>query len=120
MRPIYRECGPIRRSELASCVSPTPSAAVRSRPRSSLRPVAPFHETAPQVEETIEAAIERPLMEWGRRMKQAQNAEWDRILDKWVAFAVPLAEAAGPWVKAIVLTKVCEIFGLKPAPQPSS
>jgi hypothetical protein len=74
------------------------------------------HETSGQVNETIEAAIERPLWEWTTRIEQLQLAKRERVLDECLALAVPVAEATWPWVKDILIKQCCETFGIQPSP----
>ncbi len=71
-------------------------------------------ETEQQVEETIQAAIERPLLDWAVRIEQAESAKRERMLDQCLALAVPIAEATWPWVKDMVTKKLCERFGVPP------
>ncbi len=71
-------------------------------------------ETEQQVEETIEAAIERPLLDWAVRIEQAESAKRERMLDQCLALALPVAEATWPWVKDVVIKKLCERFGVQP------
>jgi len=75
-------------------------------------------ETESQVEETIAAAIDRPLLEWEARIEQFQGAERQRVLDKCLTVALPIVEAAMPRVKDIVVTYICETLGM-PTPPPS-
>ena len=76
-------------------------------------------ETESQVDETIAAAIDRPLLEWEARIEQFQSAERQRVLDKCLTVALPIVEAAMPRVKDIVVTYICETLGM-PTPPPSS
>ena len=74
-------------------------------------------ETENQAEEVIEAAIRGPLLEWDKRLEQARLAKRHRIVHQCVTLAVPLVEAALPWVTATVTNKFREMFGVPPAPQ---
>ena len=76
-------------------------------------------ETESQVNEIIEAAIDRPLLEWEARIEQFQSAERQRVLEKYLTVALPVVEAAMPWVKDIVVNYICTTLGMPPAP-PSS
>jgi hypothetical protein len=76
-------------------------------------------ETESQVDETIEAAIDRPLLEWEARVEQVQSAQRERVLDHCLTAALPVVEAAMPWVKNVVVNYLCETLGMPPAP-PSS
>jgi len=68
-------------------------------------------ETEHQVDETMEAAIERPIFELISRKEQVEDAHRERLLDKCLTFALPLAEAAWPWVATVVAAKVGEMRG---------
>lgn len=74
-------------------------------------------ETERQVEEAIEAAIQGPLLEWDKRLEHARLAKRHRIVNQCVTLAVPLVEAALPWVTATVIKKFREKFGMPPSPQ---
>ena len=74
-------------------------------------------ETEQQVNETIEAAIERPLLEWSARVEQVQHAKQERLLNQCLALAAPVASAAWPWLKDTLIKHVCEQFGIQPHPQ---
>jgi hypothetical protein len=63
------------------------------------------------VNETLDAAIERPLYEWAARTEQAAHATRERLLNKCLTFAFPLAEATWPWVTTVVAAKVGEMCG---------
>ena len=76
-------------------------------------------ETESQADETIEAAIGRPLLEWKRRVEQCQSAERQRVLDKCLTAALPVVEAAAPWVQDVVVKYTCDTLGMSPA-SPSS
>ena len=76
-------------------------------------------ETESQVDETIEAAIDRPLWEWGARVEQVQSAKRERIVDHCLTAALPVVEAAVPWVQKVVVNYLCETLGMPPSP-PSS
>jgi len=76
-------------------------------------------ETETQVDETIEAAITRPLLEWETRVEQYQSAERQRVLEKCFTVAVPVVEAAMPWIQDVVVNYLCMTLGMPPAP-PSS
>ena len=71
-------------------------------------------ETESQVDETIEAAIDRPLLEWEARIEQFQSAERQRVLEKCLTVALPVVEAAVPWVKNIVVNYICTTLGMPP------
>lgn len=73
-------------------------------------------ETETEVDETIEASIDRPLLEWEVRMEQIQNAQRQRILEKCLTAAMPVVVAAAPWVKEVVVRKICETLGMQPPP----
>jgi hypothetical protein len=84
-------------------------------------------ETQRQVHETLDAAIERPLFELIARKKQVEDAQRERLLNKCFTFALPLAEAAWPWVATVVAATVGELCGGHPSadstaaePSPSS
>jgi hypothetical protein len=70
-------------------------------------------ETEPQVDDIIEASIERPLVDWEGRVEQWRSARRERILNHCLTVALPVAEAALPWVKDAVIKKLCEKFGLQ-------
>jgi hypothetical protein len=76
-------------------------------------------ETESQVDETIEAAIDRPLFQWEARVEQVQSAERERVLEKCLTVALPVVEAAMPWVQKVVVSYICETLGMPPTP-PSS
>jgi hypothetical protein len=73
-------------------------------------------ETKSQVDETIEAAITRPVLEWERRIEQSQSAERQRILEKCFTVALPAVEAAVPWVQEVVVNYICTTLGMPPSP----
>jgi hypothetical protein len=73
-------------------------------------------ETESQVDETIEAAIDRPLWEWGARVEQVQSAKRERIVDHCLTAALPVVEAAVPWVQKVVVNYLCETLGMPPSP----
>jgi hypothetical protein len=73
-------------------------------------------ETESQVDETIAAAIDRPLLEWVARVEQVQSAQRERVLDHCLTAALPVVEAAMPWVKNVVVSYLCETFGMQPPP----
>ena len=73
-------------------------------------------ETESQVDETIEAGINRPLLEWEGRVEQYQSAERQRVLDKCLTVALPVMEAAAPWVQDVVVKYICDMLGMSPAP----
>jgi hypothetical protein len=73
-------------------------------------------ETETQVDETIESSIDRPLLEWEARVEQYQSAQRQRILDKCFTAAMPVVVAAVPWVKEVVVRKICETLGMQPPP----
>jgi len=73
-------------------------------------------ETAAQVEETIAAAIERPLLEWAARVEQARNASRERVMTHYLATLAPAFEAAWPWMKEAAVKTLCERFGVPPTP----
>ncbi|MDP2383717.1 MAG: hypothetical protein Q8N00_13040 [Nitrospirota bacterium] len=73
-------------------------------------------ETDSQVDETIEAAIDRPLLEWEARVEQYQSAQRQRIMDHCLTVALPVVEAAVPWVKAVVVRTICETLGMQSPP----
>jgi hypothetical protein len=72
-------------------------------------------ETEHQVDETMEAAIERPLFELASKKEQAEYAPRERLLNKCLSVALPLVEATLPWLEAVVAEKVSEKFGLHPS-----
>jgi hypothetical protein len=74
-------------------------------------------ETEQQVNETIEASIERPLFDWAARIEQVQIARRDRLLNEWLALATPVASAAWPWLKDFLIQHWCERFGIQPSPR---
>ncbi len=76
-------------------------------------------ESESQVDETIEAAIDRPLLEWEARVEQVQSAKRERIVDHCLTAALPVVEAAVPWVQKVVVNYLCETLGMPPSP-PSS
>src|SRR5437868_13048101 len=61
-------------------------------------------ETDQQVVETLAACIDRPLLDWEARGEQVQSAKRERFLNDCLTLAVPVAEAAWPWVKYTVST----------------
>jgi hypothetical protein len=65
-----------------------------------------------QIDETIEASIDRPLLEWAARVEQCQSAQRQRILEKCLTAAMP----AVPWVKEVDVKKICETLGMQPPP----
>jgi len=73
-------------------------------------------ETETQVDETIEASIDRPLLEWESRVEQFQSAQRQRLLEKCFTAAMPVVVAAAPWVKEVVVKKICETLGMQPPP----
>jgi hypothetical protein len=73
-------------------------------------------ETDAQVEETIAAAIERPLLEWAARVEQARNASRERVMTHCLATLAPAFEAAWPWMKEVAFKTLCERFGVPPTP----
>jgi hypothetical protein len=72
-------------------------------------------ESESQVEETIEAAIDRPLLEWEARVEQVQSAKRERIVDHCLTAALPVVEAAVPWVQKVVVNYLCETLGMPPS-----
>jgi hypothetical protein len=56
-------------------------------------------ETESQVEETIEASIEPPILEWAARLEQRKQAKEAQMLDECLALGLLLAHAAWPWMK---------------------
>lgn len=76
-------------------------------------------ETESQVDETIEAGINRPLLEWEGRVEQFQSAERQRVLEKCLTVVVPVVEAAVPWVQEVVGNYIGTMLGMPAAP-PSS
>lgn len=77
-------------------------------------------ETEQQVDEIIEAAIERPLLEWQARAEQCRIAKRERILNHCLTLALPVVEAAVPWATETLINKVCEILGVQPPPRPTA
>jgi hypothetical protein len=78
------------------------------------------HETQGQADDTIEAAIERPVWEWTTRIEQLQRSEQERFLDECLALATPIAVASWPWMKDTLIQQVCEQFGIQVAPEPGT
>jgi hypothetical protein len=77
-------------------------------------------ETEHEVEEVIEAAIDGALLEWEKRLEQARVAKRARMMDDCLTAALPLVQAALPWMKAVVVKKVCDTFGMQtPPPTPA-
>jgi hypothetical protein len=76
-------------------------------------------ETESQMNEILEAAIDRPLLEWETRLEQFQSADRQHVLEKCLTVALPVVEAAMPWVKNIVVNYICTTLGMPPSP-PSS
>ncbi len=74
-------------------------------------------ETEQQANETIEAAIERPLLDWAARIEQIQSAKRERLLNQCLTLALPVAEATWPWVKDALIKQMCAYFGIQPPPQ---
>jgi hypothetical protein len=74
-------------------------------------------ETERQAKEAIEAAIQIPLLEGDKRLEQARLAKRHRIVNQCVTLAVPIVQAALPWVTATVIKKFRETFGMPPSPQ---
>lgn len=72
-------------------------------------------ETESQVGETIEAAIDRPLLEWEARVEQFQSAKRERIVDHCLTAALPVVEAAMPWLQNVVVNYLCETLGMPPS-----
>jgi hypothetical protein len=56
-------------------------------------------ETDSQVEETIEASIEVPILEWAARLEGLEQAKRGRMLDDCLTLALLVAQAAWPWMK---------------------
>ena len=77
-------------------------------------------ETEQQVDDIIEASIERPLVEWEGRVEQFQSAKRERVLNQCLTFALPVVEAAVPWASELVVKTVCEMLGVQPPPQPTA
>lgn len=77
-------------------------------------------ETEPEVNETIEAAIERPLLEWSALVQQVQHAKQERLLNHCLELATPVASAAWPWLKDTLIKQVCETFGMQPHSTPEA
>lgn len=77
-------------------------------------------ETESQVDETIEAGIDRPLLEWEGRLEQYQSAERQRVLEKYLTVALPVVEAAVPWVQEVVGNYISTMLGMPPAPRSSA
>ena len=75
-------------------------------------------EMEPHVEETIEASIMPPIIEWAARTEEIQRVKKARMVDQCLALALPVAEATLPWVKDSIVKMVCEKFGLHPAYTP--
>jgi hypothetical protein len=73
-------------------------------------------ETESQVDETIEAAIDRPLLEWEARVEHVQSAQRERVMDHCLTAALPVVEAAVPWLKHVVVSYICETFGMQSPP----
>lgn len=76
-------------------------------------------ETEQQVDETISASIERPLLDWETRSEHLRNAKREHILNQCLTLAAPVAEAAWPWMRDMVIKKVYEHFGVPPMPPPT-
>jgi hypothetical protein len=76
-------------------------------------------ETESQVDETIEAAISRPLLEWAKHVEQCESAERQRVLDKCLTVALPVMEAAVPWIQDVVVDYICTTLGMPPSPSSS-
>lgn len=76
-------------------------------------------ETESQVDETIEAAITWPLLEWETRIERFQSAERQRVVEKCLTVALPVVEAAVPWVQEVVVKYICDTLGMPPT-SPSS
>jgi hypothetical protein len=72
-------------------------------------------ETEHDVEQVIEAAIDGPLLEWETRLEQARVAKRARRMDDCLTAALPVVQAALPWMKAAVVKKVCDTFGMPPS-----
>jgi hypothetical protein len=77
-------------------------------------------ETDSQVDETIEAAITRPLLEWETRVEQCQSAERQRVLDKCLTVALPVVEAAVPWVQEVAVKYISDMLGMPTTPSSSA
>jgi hypothetical protein len=56
-------------------------------------------ETESQVEDTIEASIEPPILKWAARLEEMQQAKQGRMLDECLSLALLVAQAAWPWMK---------------------
>jgi hypothetical protein len=76
-------------------------------------------ETESQVNEILEAATDRPLLEWEMRVEQCQSAERQRVLEKCLTVALPVVEVAVPWVQEVVVNYISTTLGMPPSP-PSS
>lgn len=76
-------------------------------------------ETESQVNEILEAATDRPLLELETRIEQIQNAERQRVLEKCLTVALPVVEAAVPWLQEVGLKYICDTLGM-PSASPSS
>ena len=70
------------------------------------------NETEHQVDETMEAAIERSLFELVFSKEQAEHAQLERLLNQCLTFALPLAVATLPWIKTVVTAIVLEMLSL--------
>ena len=77
-------------------------------------------ETEQQLDDIIEASIERPLVEWEGRVEQVRSAKRERVLNHCLTLGLPVVEAAVPWASEMVVTTVCEILGVQPPPQPTA
>jgi hypothetical protein len=72
-------------------------------------------ETEHQADETMEAALERPLFELASKKEQLERAQYERILDQCLTYALPLAKATLPWIETLVVARVLEMFGFHPS-----
>jgi hypothetical protein len=60
-------------------------------------------------------------LEWEARVEQVQSAQRERVLDHCLTAALPVVEAAMPWVKNVVESYLCETLGMHtPSPSPSN
>jgi len=116
------ELGVTRALKAASSrgITGPPIAALEWEVRARLETLLVGDETEPQVNETIEASIERPLLEWAGRIEQIQSAKRERLLNQCLTLALPVAEATWPWVNDALIKQMCAYFGIQPPPQPNN
>jgi hypothetical protein len=121
-KAVLVELGAVRALKAASSQGITPRVLplLEWEVRGRLETLLTGHETQGQADDTIEAAIERPLWEWTTRIEQLQRSKRERFLEECLALAFPVAEATWPWVKDTLIQQLCEHFGIQISPEPGT